>query len=492
MSWSRSAVDRIRGARGGLTRPFGGHAVIVFVALTLVGTACGTRVNDDMRRRAALAALGGGSGQGALPGQGLGSSGGVPGVGVPGAAATSGPGVVSGVGGGGSVGAPAPPGGNGGATDVGVTATTITLGNISDLSGPVPGLFEGGVNGTLAYFAYVNSQGGVYGRQLRLNVGDSQLDCGQNQNLHNQMLPKVFSFVGSFSLYDDCGARVLEQHPDVPEVSYALSTRALRWKSYFTPSPLPKGYPTGMFSYWKSKFGDKVKHAASLAPNIPSAIDSWEGIRDAARSVGWEFPYFRKFAPTEQDFTADVQRMQEQGIQIIYLSTSEVSNVAQVKQAADQQNYHPIFIAPVAYAEDFVQLVGGPQAAEGIIGSSLYSMFFNADEARNIPAVGRFQEWMRRVNPNAPINLFAMYSWTAAQLFVEALKAAGPRATRAGLLAQLRKVTSYSGDGVLAPRNPAGRTASQCYLLWEFHNGRFARVDSPRADYRCDGRYYTA
>lgn len=446
-----------------------------------------------MRRRAALAALGGSSGQGALPGQGPGSSlGGVPGAGVPGAGATNGPAVLGGVGGGGSAGAPAPAGGNGGATDVGVTATTITLGNISDLSGPVPGLFEGGVNGTLAYFAYVNSQGGVYGRQLRLTVGDSQLDCGQNQNWHNQMLPKVFAFVGSFSLYDDCGARVLEQHPGVPEVSYALSTRALRLANYFTPSPLPKGYPTGMFTYWKSKFGAKVRKVGSLAPNIPSAIQSWEGIRDAARSVGWEFPYFRKFAPTEQDFTADVQRMQAQGIEIIYLSTSEVANVAQIKQAADQQDYHPIFIAPVAYAEDFVQLVGGPKAAEGIIGSNLYAMFFSAEDARNIPAVGRFQEWMKRVNPNAPINLFAMYSWTAAQLFVEALKAAGPRATRAGLLAELRKVNRYTADGVLALRNPAGRTASPCYVLWEFRGGRFLRADTPRADYRCDGRYYNA
>lgn len=392
----------------------------------------------------------------------------------------------------GGVGTPAPAGGNGGATDVGVTANSILLGNVSDLSGPVPGLFEGAVNGTLAYFAYVNSQGGVYGRQLRLTVGDGQTDCGQNQNQHSQLLSKVFAFVGSFSVYDDCGARVLEANRNVPEISYALSAKALNLPNYFSPSPLPKGYPTGMFQYWKSKYGSAVTQAGSLAPNVPAALASWEGIRDAAQSVGWDFKYFRKYSPTEQDFTADVQRMQRDGIKIIYLSTSEVAQVAQIKQAADEQDYHPIFIAPVAYAEDFVERVGGPAAAEGIQGSSLYPMFFGREDARSIPAVALFQQWMGRVNPNAPINLFALYSWTSAQLFVQALKAAGPRATRGGLMAELRKIHSYTADGLLPERDPAGKTASQCYILWEFRGGGFRRVNSPAETYRCDGRYYRA
>src|SRR5207248_11803468 len=46
--------------------------------------------------------------------------------------------------------AAAPAGGNGGATDIGVTADTYTLGNVATLSGPVPGIFQGAVIGTQA------------------------------------------------------------------------------------------------------------------------------------------------------------------------------------------------------------------------------------------------------------------------------------------------------------------------------------------------------
>src|SRR5688572_32624093 len=70
---------------------------------------------------------------------------------------------------------------NGGATDVGVTADTITLGTVTTLSGPVPGLFLGASLGVQAFAAYVNSQGGINGRKLkdrkstRLNSSHSQI-----------------------------------------------------------------------------------------------------------------------------------------------------------------------------------------------------------------------------------------------------------------------------------------------------------------------------
>src|SRR5439155_23502627 len=127
-------------------------------------------------------------------------------------------------GGGNDATAPSPPGGNGGATDVGVTATSITVGNISDLGGPVPGLFQGGPYGTKAYLDYINSQGGVYGRKLQLKVNDAQLDCTQNQAEYQNMVDQVFAFVGSWSLNDSCGAQVLAAHP-VPAVQQALSVQ---------------------------------------------------------------------------------------------------------------------------------------------------------------------------------------------------------------------------------------------------------------------------
>jgi len=125
--------------------------------------------------QASAGASGGGAGDTATPGAAGGASAGSSGGAVAGGGSGGATGPTSA--GGNAVAAPAPPGGNGGATDVGVTATSITVGNISDLGGPVPGLFQGGPYGTQAYFDYINSQGGVYGRKLQLKVNDDQLDC---------------------------------------------------------------------------------------------------------------------------------------------------------------------------------------------------------------------------------------------------------------------------------------------------------------------------
>src|SRR5206468_1281748 len=63
---------------------------------------------------------------------------------------------------------------NGGATDTGVTATSINIATIYDGTGPEPGLFNAAKDATIAAAAYVNSQGGIFGRQVHVDALDDQ------------------------------------------------------------------------------------------------------------------------------------------------------------------------------------------------------------------------------------------------------------------------------------------------------------------------------
>jgi hypothetical protein len=56
---------------------------------------------------------------------------------------------------------------------------------------------------------------------------------------------------------------------------------------------------------------------------------------------------------------------------------------------------------------------------------------------------------MHRTSPDANIDLFSIYGWSSAELFVQALRAAGPRATRAGLQAALRGIHKFDASGLL-------------------------------------------
>ena len=480
---------------------------IALLLLTCVTVAsCGARVSPTLRREAAAAALnasGGGTGSaGSSASAGSGaqsSSTPLAGAGPVGQSTVTSAGGGSETGGGapsagsanpssGGSGAPAPAGGNGGATDVGVSASAIQIANVSDLSGPVPGLFQGAVVGTKAYFNYVNSQGGVFGRQLQLSPVDSQTDCNQTQNAYNSEVNKVFAFVGGFALYDNCAAQVLGQHTQVPSVQYMLSSQALALPNNFSVDPIQPGqYTNGYFKYYNTKLGSAVQHVGTVYPNIPSAVAQEQGFQNSAQSVGWKFVYTRAADATETNFQTDVIRMQSEGVKIVFLAATNAENAAILIQEIRQQNWNPTIIAPVAYASNFVQLVGGAQAAEGIQGAQLFSLFFNSSDASAIPEVGLFQQWMNKTAPSQALDLEGMYGWAEAELFVQALKAAGPRATRASILAALKGVKQFSANGLIGPADPGARQATNCYVLWVIRNGQFQRIDTPTGSYRCDG-----
>ena len=72
---------------------------------------------------------------------------------------------------------PPPPAVTGTLSGPGITSTTITIGQITTTSGPVPGLFQDSNDGLDAYVAYVNAKGGIAGHQLKVVHMDDGLDC---------------------------------------------------------------------------------------------------------------------------------------------------------------------------------------------------------------------------------------------------------------------------------------------------------------------------
>ena len=484
------------------------------VALLIVGilamTGCGARVDDGLRQAAADAALGrGGTGTNSQTGGeiGDGSTGGTTGStgGTTTGAVTTGgatggttgtttgaTGGTSGAGSttGGSSTTGAPPGGNGGSTDVGVTATSITVGNIADASGPVPGLFKGAIVGTQAYFAKINSEGGVYGRKIRVNFGDGQLDCGQNKAQTQARVGSVFAFVGSFSLYDDCGAQVLQQHLEVPNVSNALGAVTQKMKSNYSTAPLGGGWRTGPLMYYKANapFKDRFTSIGAIYAGVGTGPTIWKNTKAAIAAVGGKVVHDESYGATDTDFTGAVIRMRSAGVRMIYINTTDGATTARFVNAVRGQNVDwPIVFGATAYDSNFLSQARAN--AEGVYDDQQFAMFFNPDEATRIPAVGEFQKWMNLVDRNQTKDIFALYGWTSAQLFVQALKKAGPKATRKSLYSALNTITNFTGDGLMAASNPAGKKPATCWLLTQVKNGKFVRLTPPNA-FRCDGTYY--
>jgi ABC-type branched-subunit amino acid transport system substrate-binding protein len=380
-------------------------------------------------------------------------------------------------------------GDNGGSTDVGVTGNSITVSNVSILTGPVPGLFAGAFNGTDAFFQYQNSQGGVYGRQLKVLPRDDQFDCGQNKSLTESDIPKVFAFVGSFSLFDNCGAQALGASPTVPDVHNALSVDAAHLANNFSPQPLRTGAPTGPFQYFKAKQPGAIDKVGDLVGDVQSAKDAWVGIKGTMQSLGYNFVYDQLYSPTQTDFTSDIVRMRSAGVKTLVLVSADVKGIARIAQQAKQQNWKPdlTILGASAYDPQLIPL-GTADALEGMHVYLPSAMYLGEDRGTN-KEVDLFLTWLKRTHPSANPDLFTVYGWTSARLFVQALQAAGPQAKRSTLIAALKNIHQYDSNGILAPADPAGKGAAYCYVIVDIKGGNFVRAPDSASGYRCDGSY---
>jgi ABC-type branched-subunit amino acid transport system substrate-binding protein len=366
------------------------------------------------------------------------------------------------------------------------------VGNVSIISGPIPGLFEGAPTGVKAYFAYINSKGGVHGRKLMVDGYDDNFNAEQNQSDTTTALSKDFGLVGDFSLFDNSGCKVLAENPAVPNVSVTLDPGTNALPNTFSSQPLAVGWNLGPLQFYKKHY-PKDLTVGALVSNVPTAVAQWNGEKAALAHVGYKIGYERTVGPLESDFTTDIIHMKNDGVNVIDMTALDWQVAAIMVQDMTQQGWKPALImsgGPV-YADQFIKTAGGPAATNGIWVGQEQSLYLGQD-ASTVPAVNTFLSWVKKVNPSWTPDLYTLFGWTSAALFVQALQAAGPNPTRGEVLAQLKKITNFNANGIIATDNPAQKLPPTCYLMARIVNGNFVRQDDPSGGFRCDGSFYYA
>ncbi|HUA93964.1 MAG TPA: ABC transporter substrate-binding protein, partial [Acidimicrobiales bacterium] len=131
---------------------------------------------------------------------------------------------------------------------------------------------------------------------------------------------------------------------------------------------------------------------------------------------------------------------------------------------------------------------GGPSVMDGFYMEQANALYLGQD-SKSVPQVSDFLHWVNGLYPGFTPDLFTLYGWTSAELYVDALKKAGTDPTRASLLAALKGTTNFDASGMVAPANPAEHDPPSCWLLARVVNGKFQRYDMPSTGFRCDGTY---
>ena len=199
---------------------------------------------------------------------------------------------------------------------------------------------------------------------------------------------------------------------------------------------------------------------------------------------------------TQTDFTQNVIAMKNAGVKILFLCPAARQNYASAMlKNLQQQNFHPQVILGRG------QLQQRPGLGVGRTGRGRRRPVRSEHLALPRQDSARSPRWGcstsgSKASPGFKTDLFTLYGWLSAELFAQALKNAGSDPSRGSLLQALSKITSFSGNNIIAPNDPAAKTVGNCYLLGQVINGQYQRLDDPPVDsstngYRCDYSYIT-
>jgi ABC-type branched-subunit amino acid transport system substrate-binding protein len=376
----------------------------------------------------------------------------------------------------------------------GITATSVSIGNVSTL---VAGLFKGAAVGTEAYADYVNSIGGIYGRKILVDSSDDEYSGAPNKQETQADVNRDAAMVGSFSLEDNFGGQVLKANPQVPNVSVSLDLATNNLPNTFSVAPTANGWILGPLAYFKKKFPKTITHTAAMVAGEPSAIAKWNAEKQAMQSIGYKVVYSPTFEISQTDFNQNVIAMKNDGVKILFLEQMPYNYASAVVQALNQQDFHPVLVlGGSTYSEGLVPSSGGASAIDGAYMEQNTSLYLGEDKT-TLPAVGVFQTWIQKASPGFKADLYTLYGWLSAELFTQALKDAGPHPSRGSILKALRTIHSFSGGNLVGTANPAAKVPTNCYIIATIVHGSYQRLDDPPVSgpthgYRCDQPFYYA
>jgi len=372
----------------------------------------------------------------------------------------------------------------------GVTASTITIGQITTTSGPVPGLFQDANDGLDAYVAYVNANGGIAGRQLKVIHVDDAFDCNTYSQALQRLSTQVFAMVGTFTLEDTCGQAVLKANPNLIDIEGEVLYPGLYegFPNVFSPTPLPPGYATTGYKWIKDKFPNDITHTATLIPGAAEANGKQENL--TAESIGYKYVYSRIIGPIETNFTSDILKMKSLGVKIVDLGVSSVGIDSNFIQQAAQQNFHPdAIIGAAIYDSHLLKLLGNASIANNVVYAPLaYSLYLGQDRA-SVPGVNTFLTWLDRIHPGEAASIFTVSAWGSGMLLTEAMSKAGAQVTQASTIQAMNAITSFDSGGLTAPFNPGQRVGAHCMVIAGIQNGKWVRID-PKSGFECNGVYH--
>ncbi len=344
-------------------------------------------------------------------------------------------------------------------TDVGVSATEITLGTTIVQSGSLAAVYQPVVPTMQAYFAKVNAEDkGVCGRNIVLKAEDDQYSPALGLEKAKKLIEqdKVLALVGDLGTPPVTGQVAYVNEQKVPMLY--VSTGASKWGDYAT-YPYTIGYIPDYTSegkilgqYFKDHFAGKK--VAVLYQND----DFGKNGRDGFKQTFGAFAAEQSYEATATDINSQLANLKSANPDVLYLYSTPAftakafaymkANAWKPQVVESYVNSATTLASLVGGGTDAAKIQAGFAAIAGTI-STNYILDPIADATN--PAMVEHKRIMEKYS-GPPLGSLSVYAQSLAELMVKTLQVActSNDMTRQGLLKAAESIKGYRSSLLLA------------------------------------------
>jgi ABC-type branched-subunit amino acid transport system substrate-binding protein len=374
-----------------------------------------------------------------------------------------------------------------GATDRGVTDTSIRIGYGDDrgFTGS-PGLNKEMGDSIKAFIKWCNDQGGINGRQVVGDFYDAKISLANN--VMNQACTKDFMLVGEGFAGDGAGEATRVKCNLVTAEGFSVLADFANGPMQYQGVPNPVDYTPASAWYQAVKMfpAESKKFAfvdTSLEATHVSILKQKKPAQDAGVvSAGCDITlnYFG-----ESDYKPFARKLKDCGAQMLFTNLSPGPVLYNFLTAMHQEDYNPVFLMES-------NLYTQPYATWNTAGygnnSYVRLAFIPLEEASTVPAV---KQYLDVVNADGgSVSQLGEQAVSSFLLWATAAKECGSTLTRQCIVNNMSKVHSWTGGGLHAASDPGNNMPPQCGLLVKLNGTKWERAYPTKpGTFDCDPKY---
>ena len=325
------------------------------------------------------------------------------------------------------------------AADPGVTATEIKLGVSTPLTGSA-GLAYGKVPGAMkAYFDYINANGGVYGRKIKLVVRDDKylptLAATQTTNLI--LKDNVFALVGALgtATHTKAYAAAALAAKNVPDLfvntGFSGFGNTTKFPTTFTVLPSYAMEAKIMSKFIKEKFAGQA--VALVAQDDEFGVDGVNGFKAGGLTIASTtlYPTSSITDARAKALLTGLSAIPGKPVVVLFGTTDVTALIFKAAESLDLVSKFTWIAGSVGGDANTLLALGVKSTT---IDGAIAASFFPDAKDTSDEYVSQFMKINEKYNKGVSFDNIVLQGMNSAMLTVQALRAAGKNLTRTGLI----------------------------------------------------------